>query len=150
MKIRNTWFILGAVIFLSTLLFAVTKLRQVQLVSSTIDSTTIGATTPSSAVLTTLKVNTSVLNNGSALQHLRVSSCTTGSGANGFCGGTITWNVAWADTNYTAVCMIDGSATISVQGTASKTTTQIGYVVYNVNGNTAAASGTLNCIAMHD
>src|SRR5712672_246814 len=88
------------------------KFTGANIVNSVINSTTIGATTPSTVVATTLtsstsaQFNVSVLNTGTGFKHVRQSSCTTNSTLNSICNTTVTWPTpAFADANYTAVCV---------------------------------------------
>jgi len=82
-------------------------------------------------------------------QTKRVASCTTGAAAASTCTTTVTWTTAFPDTNYTAVCMIDGPTGVPyVLGSQSKAGASI--VVSIANLTAVAASGTLNCKAQHD
>ena len=127
------------------------KFTRAAIINSTIDSTTIGATTPSSAVVTQLGVNTGVTQTGTGVKHFRGTSCTTTSGAGGFCQTIITWpGAVFTDTNYTAVCNVENTVVLYLQGYNNKTTSQITTIIQLSAGNTTAASGTLDCIAIHD
>lgn len=160
---------------------AVTKVTKAAITNSTIDSTTIGATTPSSGVFSSLSstgglnstavgnttpstgafttlsttgltVNTSFAQ-GSAFKHQRGTTCTTPSGANAGCATTVTWNSAFADTNYTYICTVEslgGFVQYLNEDPGSKTASSIHFQIINTTGNTTAANGTYNCAAWHD
>lgn len=149
-------FLLAMVVLVTICGFALTRYRSLAITNSTIDSTVIGGTTPATGSF--IGVNSSgliagnggVKASGTGLKHIRVGTCTTTTGSTGSCGATITWPSAWVDTNYTAVCSLDAASSIGLQGTTAKTTTGISYAIYNVNGNTAAQAGIINCVGMHD
>jgi hypothetical protein len=142
--------------------FALTRYRSLAITNSTIDSTPIGATTPSSIIGTSINSTTTtivgtslgviggVINSGAGLKHVRVGSCTANTATGGFCATTVTWPSAWADTNYTAVCSVDNTAVLFSAGTSAKTTTTISIIVAVTSGNTGSFSGIINCIGMHD
>jgi hypothetical protein len=156
------WVLVLLLVLIPLAVWANTAYHNLIITNSIINSTTMGATSPSSGAFTTLSSsgavtlggklteNAGVLNTGVGLKHVRGGTCTTSAGSLGFCGGTIPWPSPFADTNYSVVCSLDGASAISLQGTTAKTTTTVSYAVYNVNGNTTAASGTLNCVGMHD
>lgn len=82
-------------------------------------------------------------------QTKRVASCTTGAAAGSTCTTTVTWTTAFADTNYTATCTIDGPTAVPyVLNTSSKAGASV--VVTIANLTAVAASGTINCGAQHD
>lgn len=79
----------------------------------------------------------------SAIRHGRVSS----SASNYECVGTIPWNPAFSDTNYTVVCSNEGSASddnYSLQVT-SRTASSVTVTISECVG-----SVTFHCIAIHD
>lgn len=83
------------------------------------------------------------------MQTKRVASCTTAGAAASTCTTTVTWPAAFADANYTATCTIDNPTAVPyVLNTSSKAGASI--VVTIVNLTAVAASGTLNCGAIHD
>lgn len=140
-------------------MYGFAKLTGAAIVNSTINSTTIGATTPSTGAFTTFSSSTSsvfngsITNTGTGIKHVRVASCTTAASANAFCNTTVTWPApAFPDTNYTYGCSGDGNGAAMVQGTASgsKTASTFIAVVLNTPGNSLASSVTLNCWAFHD
>ena len=130
------------------------KFTGANIVNSTINSTTIGATTPSTVAATTLtsstsaQFNVSVLNNGTGFKHVRQASCTTNSTLNSICSTTVTWPTpAFADTNYTAVCVSENSGAF-VAGVGSHTTTNFNVNIQNAGG--VPISVILDCIGVHD
>jgi hypothetical protein len=94
-------------------------------------------------------INTGITS-GTGFQHIRVASCTTAITINASCDTTITWPVAFADTNYTTSATLDtpSGGLVFVLSTKSKTTTTM--VVTLVTLTAAASSGTVNAIAIHD
>jgi hypothetical protein len=141
--------------------FALTRYRSLAITNSTIDSTSIGSTTPAAGAFTTLSStspvtfggrlteNAGVINSGIGLKHVRVGSCTA-TGAGAFCSTVVTWPSAWADTNYTEVCSVDNTAVLYVVGITGKTTTSTSVIVEVSPGNSGSFSGIINCIGMHD
>jgi hypothetical protein len=105
--------------------------------------------TLTSPVSTNARVNTGVTN-GSGMQHKRGASCTTGSLINATCDTTITWPIAFADTNYTAIATLDSPSggLVFILSTKNKTTTTIDVTLVTLTA--AASSGTINLIAFHD
>lgn len=90
---------------------------------------------------------------GSAVQTLRVTSCTTAAAIGATCNTTVTWPSAFPDTSYTAWCGADtnGVATgFPVYGNYG--TKAAGSIVSVTIAMTAAAAGggQLNCFAIHD
>ena len=62
---------------------------------------------------------------------------------------SVTWNTPFGDSNYDFSCLVvDTSGLLSVLGSNSKTATSIGFQVKNTD-NSAAHSGSANCIAVH-
>src|SRR6185369_11765369 len=105
--------------------------------NSTIDSTTIGATTPSSAVVTQLGVNTGISQSGTGAKHFRGTSCTTAASAGATCPTTVTWpGGAFANTNYTYVCFTngDGNAALNSGTASSKAAGSVVVVLQNTPG----------------
>lgn len=89
------------------------------------------------------------ISQGSGFKHQRIASCTTGAAAGSTCTTTLTWTLAFADANYTAVCTIDNPTGVPyVLGTQSKVGASI--VISIANLTAVAASGTLNCEGLHD
>jgi hypothetical protein len=135
----------------SVFCYGFAKFTQAVIINSTINSTTIGATTPSTGAFTQLGVSTGVTNSGTGIKHFRGTSCTTASSAGAFCQTIITWpGGAFADTSYTAVCNIENTAVLYLANYNNKTTSQITTIIQLSAGNTTGASGTLDCIAFHD
>lgn len=137
-------------------LWAFSTVRQASIVNSTINSTTIGATTPSTAAVTTLtssasaQFNGSVANNGTGFKHVRATSCTTPATNPGTCATTVTWPTpAFADANYTAVCVSENSGAY-VGGVGSHSATNFSVNIFNNPPASTAISVTLDCIGVHD
>lgn len=137
-------------------LYGFSKFTGAAIINSTINSSTIGATTPSSAIFTSTQVNSGLLvnagvnNTGTGFKHVRAASCTTPATNPGTCSTTVTWPTpAFADTNYTLVCTSENSGAY-VGGAGSKTTTQFNVNIFNNPPATTAISVTLDCIGVHD
>lgn len=92
-----------------------------------------------------------IFNGGTGFQHIRVASCTTAAGANSVCSTTVTWNTAFADTNYTPVCTWFPSSTAGAYLSHITTKVAASITVEVDNGASGGAtSGPINCIAVHD
>lgn len=147
---KKTLTIVVVLLSISLAFGALTRYRSIALENSTINSTTIGATTPSSVVATTSKTNTSVLQGGGH-KHQRFSTgCTTGASAGSACTDTLTWTTPFVDANYTVICM--GAGVTPAQGgltlaTVAAATVQV--ETYTVT-STAIHYSTIECIADHD
>jgi hypothetical protein len=86
---------------------------------------------------------------GCGMTHQRVASCTTGSTIGNTCATVVTWITGFADANYTATCTIDAPTAFPyVLFTSSKTTGAVTVTIATLTA--AAASGIINCTAMHD
>jgi hypothetical protein len=86
---------------------------------------------------------------GCLIEHVRTASCTTGAAAASTCTTTVTWTVAFPNANYTATCTIDNPTAVPyVLNTSSKAGASV--VVTIANLTAVAASGTINCTAVHD
>jgi hypothetical protein len=84
-------------------------------------------------------------------QRKRVVSCTTAARADATCNTTVSWATPLGDTSYTSSCSLDEpSHPAFVASTSSKTAASIVVTIENAPSNSQAASGTLNCIAIHD
>lgn len=84
-------------------------------------------------------------------QRQRAASCTTAARANAACSTTVSWPTPLADTNYTASCTLDEpSYPAFITSTSSKAAASIVVTIENAPSSSRAASGTLNCIAIHD
>ncbi|MGC2291101.1 MAG: right-handed parallel beta-helix repeat-containing protein, partial [Candidatus Acidiferrales bacterium] len=84
-------------------------------------------------------------------QRQRVASCTTAARANATCSTTVSWPAPLADANYTASCTLDEpSHPAFVTSTSSKAAASIVVTIENAPSSSRGASGTLNCIAIHD
>jgi hypothetical protein len=85
----------------------------------------------------------------SGFKHIRVASCATAAAAGSTCTTTITWTTAFADINYTATCTIDAPTGVPyVLNTSSKLGASVVATIANLTA--VAASGTLDCVAVHD
>jgi hypothetical protein len=90
---------------------------------------------------------------GGGLKHQRFASCSTLSGANNSCSGTLTWTSPFADASYTVSCTFVVSNPPFAEAVLTLTpqiAANISYALYNAGGNTAITNGTIDCIAMHD
>jgi hypothetical protein len=88
---------------------------------------------------------------GRGMTHKRVTTGSIAASANA--AVTVTWTAALADTNYTVTCSVleatASNSTLRVHHIQSVSTTSA--VIRVVNDDTSAAhTGTLHCIAMHD
>jgi len=137
-------------------MYGFAKFTGANIVNSTINSTAIGGTTPSTAIFTTVAANTStqmngsVLASGTAFKHIRTTSCTTAASLNNVCSTTVTWQTpAFPDASYTVVCVSENSAAF-VAGVGSHTATNFNVNIQNAPPSAVATSVTLDCIGVHD
>jgi len=141
-------------LFIATAFAAFTTITSIALVNSTIDSTPIGATTPSTGAFTSLIVNTSIPTTSSAVKIFQSSgtSCTTSGTAGNVCTSSSISipGPAFADTGYFGGCETEGANTGSpvIQGLASKTTNTIQVGVLQ-GGSVASSYGTIDCWLFH-
>jgi len=83
------------------------------------------------------------------IQTKRTGSCTTGAAAASTCTTTMTWASAFADVNYTVSCTIGNVTAVPyVLNMSSKVAASV--VVTIANLTAVAASGTIECVAIHD
>jgi hypothetical protein len=155
--------ILLFVLFVTAMLFAAPSIRSTRIVSSVIDSTPIGSTTPSTGAFTTLTTNSLIVNGGvssagTGFKHFRVNggSCTTSGSQGSTCqtGSISLPGTAYPDTNYTVSCFEDGFITVNVGtpgiiGIGTKTASSFTLVVAQI-GSVAASYGAVDCITIHD
>jgi hypothetical protein len=87
---------------------------------------------------------------GGGLKHKRVASCTTAASGNATCATTVTWTTAFADANYTLSCTLIGPGTAFVLESSTPIAASATVTIMNAPGSTTAASGTLDCVAVHD
>jgi len=92
---------------------------------------------------------TGVGNDGGGLKHLRVASCATAGTVGATCDTTVTWTTTFADTNYTASCSITG-VTNQPRLISLPTKTGAALTVRIEAATAAAASGTIECVGIHD
>jgi hypothetical protein len=137
---------------MSVFCYGFAKFTQAVIINSTINSTTIGATTPSTGSFTGLGITSGLTNAAGGAKHQRGTTCTTAAGTNGECGTTVTWGGGgFVDTNYTWGCTVESNAgTVQYIYGGGKTATAASFQVMNTPGNTGAASGTYDCWAFHD
>jgi hypothetical protein len=84
-------------------------------------------------------------------QRKRVVSCTTSARANATCNTTVSWPTPLGDASYTSSCTLDEpSHPAFITSTSSKTAAAIVVTIENAPNSSQPASGTLNCIAIHD
>ena len=87
--------------------------------------------------------------NGGGVKHTRIASGTTAASLHATASATWTFTTAFADTSYTIACTVDNPTGVPlVANTDTKAAASINIVI--MAGSSAAASGTLNCIAVHD
>lgn len=122
----------------------------------------IGSGTPAAGTFTTLIANSAstltgevtfgsggIAADGAGFKHTRIASGTTGGAIHDTASATWTFGTAFADTNYTIVCTIDNPTGVPlVASTDTKAAASINILI--MAGSGAAASGTLNCLAVHD
>lgn len=101
--------------------------------------------------LTTTKIAVSTgVTNSTGLQHERITTGSISAGATALI--TITWDVAFADTNYTGFASVEdpttSSLSLSVVHIESKSTTTM--TVRVINNAVGSLTGTLNAMAIHD
>lgn len=95
-----------------------------------------------------IKVAGGVDNTGTGVKHVRVQGCTIAANSPS-CSVTVQWPTAFADSNYTPVCMSQGPPVFL----STKTASAITVVLSLGNGFVATVNeptGELDCIAMHD
>jgi hypothetical protein len=110
-------------------------------------------TTPSIAVVIDrnqkFEPRVGVLPDGGGFKHTRIASGTTGGSLHDIASATWTFGTAFVDTNYTIVVTIDNPTGVPIVAyTENKAEGSIDIVI--IAGSATAASGTLNCIAVHD
>jgi hypothetical protein len=102
--------------------------------------------------LTDGSVKAVVIRTGSA------AGCTTPVGTGLSCTTTVTWNAAFANTTYTAVCnglppFTGGSGSepnsVNLIGTQNLTTTTVDAITVSKGSGQAASIGTITCIGVH-
>lgn len=89
---------------------------------------------------------------GSGFKHQRFgASCTTGASVGASCNTAVTWTVAFADANYSAVCTVNGitSGVPTQINVNSKTGAGMNISIAALTAVAAQASG-FDCIAVHD
>lgn len=97
----------------------------------------------------TLKVRKGIGANGEGFKHTRIASGTTAASLHATASATWTFTTAFADTNYTITATIDNPTGVPIVAyTDNKATDSIDIVI--IAGSATAASGTLNCTAIHD
>lgn len=128
-----------------------TGLTRISLTNSTVNSTTIGATTPSTGVFTSSSTTQHVLCS-TAHCAFSVNSCTTAASANAACNSTVTLPVTYADTSYLVSCqtaaLLSGGAVVVV-GDAPSTTSAIVLQIQNLGANAAASQWSVHCFTEH-
>lgn len=97
------------------------------------------------------EIHKGIYRNGAGFQHFSVpaaSICSTAGTVGATCTQPITWNTAWADTNYTPVCSIGklGSGVPTLMISAFDATS---VTIKIIAVTAAAANGAVNCIAVH-
>lgn len=98
-----------------------------------------------------MKFQGGIVNSGTGFMHVRVASCTTTAAANGQCTTTVTWPGTWNDVNYTPVCILRAPTNpAGVVWLGGTTTTTVSVQILNLAGSALAASGEIDCVAVHD
>jgi hypothetical protein len=96
-----------------------------------------------------LNIPVGIYKNSAGFQHIRLGSCTTAAAIGATCDSTITWNTTFADALYTMTCTIDNPTNVPyVLSTNTKLAASIKVTIAALTA--AAASGTLNCVAVHE
>ncbi|KKL68135.1 hypothetical protein LCGC14_2128000, partial [marine sediment metagenome] len=96
-----------------------------------------------------LQLASGVLKDGGGFKHARIASGTTAASLHATASATWTFTTAFADANYTLTATIDNPTGIPIVAhTDNKVAGSIDIII--MAGSAAAASGTLNCIAIHD
>jgi hypothetical protein len=114
------------------------------LVNKTLNLPTLVTPTASNSIFTT-----GIYADGSGLKHKRIASCTTGAVVLATCNTVLNWGTAFADANYSVTCTIELIANNPfVVGTFSKAAASVGIQIASITA--ANASGTIDCIAIHD
>jgi hypothetical protein len=87
---------------------------------------------------------------GAGMQHLRVPlGCSTAAATGATCtSAPAVWAKAFADTSYTLVCTLEDVTGVPAVSSVAKT--RSGFTVTAVALTPASATGTANCMAMHD
>lgn len=173
---KNVFRIITLVLVASVLLYGFTKYRGMAITSSTLDSSPVGATTPSTGAFTTLSassgVNSTAVGNttpstgaftqfqvttgvtaAAGLKHQRFAgTCTTGTNVGDTCVVTKTWAVAFPDANYTLVCSGGTQHQNTYMSQESKTASNF-VIRVTMAGTPTGAGGsydTVDCIGIHD
>jgi hypothetical protein len=95
------------------------------------------------------KFSIGIAKNGSGFKHERLASGTTAATQHATASSTWTFTTAFADANYTIACTIERIGGIPFV-TYTKNKAAASVEVFIMAGSAVAASGTLNCIAVHD
>lgn len=145
--------LLSLIILIPLLAYANTQYRKIAIFNSTVDSSTLGASSPSTIAGTTLKINTGITN-GPGFQYLSGTTCTVPAGTNSFCAGNaslnpITWPVPFVDANYAVACTIV-SNTVYLVGLQAKTATGVMPLIQQTPGNAGAVNAPITCIGIHE
>lgn len=96
-----------------------------------------------------VSIENGVNEDGGGFKHTRIASGTTAASLHATASATWTFSTAFSDTSYTITCTVDNPTGVPiVANTNSKAAGSINIVI--MAGSAAAASGTLNCMAVHD
>lgn len=152
MKKKIFWFCLCVMVAVSALGFTLTGVTSIAIVSSTLDSSPVGATTPSTGAFTTLQTTTGLVNGAGFQRVIAATTCTTAASTNAACTFTITWPVTFNNSSYLAMCSVDtitsGGAVIVTSTGSPKSTTQVNGQLQNLGANAAASTATVDCIGI--
>lgn len=96
-----------------------------------------------------VSIENGVNEDGGGFKHTRIASCTTAATQFATCTSTWTFGTAMSSTAYTATCLIDNPTNLPIVAhTTNKLAASVDVVVMAMSA--AAASGTLNCEAVHN
>lgn len=140
---KRNYYLICLVLLCALSALAAHVFRGMTIVNSTLDSSPIGSSSPSTGVFTGLS--------GPGLQKvINATGCTTAASLNAACTFTVTWPTSFADTNYVVVCVGNtaGGAT-AVLSNGTKSTTQTSGTIQNIGANASATTTTVDCVASH-
>lgn len=114
-----------------------------------LNSTAIGATTPSTVAATTLQATTSVLQGG-GMKHQRVTTGSISAGSTALV--TLTWSSAFSDANVTVTASVVDStgSSLSLSVVHVESITASAVAVRVINNAVGSLTGTLHVIALRD
>lgn len=115
----------------------------------TLSSVTISSGTLSSAILSNPTI-TGGLTPNSGFKHQRFgATCSTSATAGTTCTTTYSWTAAFADANYTVVCIGDTITNLPMLEGVTHTASGVTVTIINFS-NAAASFAAVDCVAVHD